>query len=120
MPAQKQQYSVCVSVIVSKTVLLNRQNINTRNIPCAAHKTAQRCVAIEFNKRHAISPREGDGIEKQKMKSTIKRLLLAGAFAALRITAAFAQSRSARHHAPRHQPYPSYYTFPTNRTHPTH
>ena len=74
MPAQKQQYSVCVSVIVSKTVLLNRQNINTRNIPCAAYKTAQRCVAIEFNKRHAISAREGDGMEKQKMKSTIKRL----------------------------------------------
>jgi hypothetical protein len=110
----KQQYSVCVSVIVSKTVLLNRQNINTRNIPCAAHKTAQRCVAIEFNERRAISAREGDGMEKQKMKSTIKRLLLAGAFAALGVTAAFAQSMSARNHATRQQPYASYEAVPSD------
>jgi hypothetical protein len=112
--ATKQQYSACVSVIVGETVLLDCQNINTRNIPCAAHKTARRCVAIEFSKRRAICAREGDGMEKQKMKSTIKRLLLAGTFAALGVTAAFAQSMSARNHATRQQPYGSYEVVPSD------
>ena len=52
-------------------------------------------------------------MEKQKMKSTIKRLLLAGTFAALGITAAFAQSMSARNHA-RQQPYASYEAVPSD------
>jgi hypothetical protein len=103
-----------VSVIFGKPVLPDRQNINTRNIPCAAHKTAQRCVAIEFNKRRAICAREGDGMEKQKMKSTIKRLLLAGTFTAVGFTTAFAQSTPDRYHATRQQPYGSYEVVPSD------